>query len=589
MSYQVVRSENPTTRHDMPGADLLAPLRCPLRVSPQVVHDLSSNLCSVLQEAGCPLAPPLQERLRFETLLAELSATFVNLPADQVDPQIESALQRLVVFLGIDRGGLAELLADQEQIALTHAYHITGVPPLPRIILNEQFPWYAKAISQGEVLRLCALPDDLPAEATSEREYCLQVGLKSHVMIPLKVMGALVGAIGFGSFRRSREWPDDLIQRLRLVGEIFSNALARKRADSALQESDGRFRLMAETAPVMVWMSGPDKLCTYFNKHWLDFTGQPLERQIGNGWSEGVHPDDSERCLRTYCEAFDARQEFQMEYRLLRFDGEYRWVLDTGVPRFGAGDTFAGYIGSCIDITNQKQVEETLRTREQSLRQARERLRKLAAKLLHAQEEERRRIAREMHDDWTQRLALLGIDVAKVEKNIGAPQTALPLLRTMQEQLVRLSEDMHALSRQLHPSILDDLGLVEALRSECASFSHREGIAVAYHPEEVPTILPKDIALCVYRVAQEALRNVAKHAAVNEAWVSLVATESELLLRIQDKGVGFDPTAVRSEPGLGLSGMEERVRLIQATLSIASAPGQGTTVEVRIPLARSEP
>jgi signal transduction histidine kinase len=278
----------------------------------------------------------------------------------------------------------------------------------------------------------------------------------------MKVMGSVVGAIGFGSFRTRRDWPDDLVQRLRLVSEIVSNALARKRAD------------------------------------------------------------------------------------------------------------------------------EALRAREQSLRQTREGLRKLAAKLLHAQEEERRRIAREMHDDWTQRLALLSIDVAKVEKCLGTPERALPLLRAMQEQLVGLSEDVHALSRQLHPSILDDLGLVEALRSECASFSRREGIEVAYHPEEVPLSVPKDVALCVYRVAQEALRNLAKHAAAREAWVTLAATDSELLLRVQDKGVGFDPAAASSQPGLGLSSMEERARLIQAQLSVKSAPERGTTVEMRVPLARSD-
>src|SRR5262249_37710700 len=160
----------------------------------------------------------------------------------------------------------------------------------------------------------------------------------------------------------------------------------------------------------------------------------------------------------------------------------------------------------------------------------REGVRKLAARLLRAQEEERRRIAREMHDDWTQRLALLGIDIAKLEKHIGRPEKALPLLRTMQEQLVSLSEDVHALSRQLHPSILEDLGLVEALRSECASFSRREGIVVFYRPEEIPACLPKDVSLCVYRVAQEALRNLAKHAAVDEAWVTLAAAGPELLL-----------------------------------------------------------
>jgi signal transduction histidine kinase len=186
-------------------------------------------------------------------------------------------------------------------------------------------------------------------------------------------------------------------------------------------------------------------------------------------------------------------------------------------------------------------------------------------------------------------LALLGIDIATLENHLGAPEIALPLLRTMQEQLVGLAEDVHALSRQLHPAILDDLGLVEALRSECASFSRREGIAVVYRPEEVPRTLPKDVALCVYRVAQEALRNLAKHAAVSEGCVTLAATGSGLLLRVQDEGVGFDPAAVRSEPGLGLSSMEERARLIQAELSVTSAPGRGTTVEVRVPLARREP
>jgi signal transduction histidine kinase len=394
--------------------------------------------------------------LRFETLLVELSAAFVNLPASQVDCQIESALRQLVALLGVERGGLAELMIYRNQLVITHSHHTPGAPLLPRIIVKEQLPWYTKMILEGEVLRFSRLPEDAPPEAMAEREYCQRVGLKSHLMIPLKMMGLVVGAIGFGSFHRYRDWPDDLIQRLRLVGEIFTNALARKRAD-------------------------------------------------------------------------------------------------------------------------------------QSLWQARESLRRLAAKLLHAQEEERRRIAREMHDDWTQRLALLGIDIAKLEHHIGTPKKALPLLRTMQEQLVELSEDVHALSRQLHPSILDDLGLVEALRSECAGFSRRESIAVDYRAEEVPTNLPKAAALCVYRVAQEALRNLAKHAAVDEAWVTLEAIGPELLLRVEDKGVGFDPAGGHSQPGLGLSSMEERVRLIQAKLSVTSAPGSGTTVEVRVPLARSEP
>jgi two-component system, NarL family, sensor kinase len=458
MSQSAIVSENAN-----PAAESVAQtMRCPLPTGSLRLGELDSGFCTGLEEAGCPLATLIQERLSFEPLLAELSATFVNLPANQVDSQIESALERLVVFLDVERGGLAEVLVNPKQLVITHSYHEPGVPRLPRTILNEQLPWYAKTIQKGEVFRVSKLPDDLPAEAVLEREYCSKVGLKSHVMVPLKVMDAVVGAIGFGSFHSNRHWPDDLVQRLRLVGEIFTNALARKRADEALQ------------------------------------------------------------------------------------------------------------------------------ARELSLRQTREGLRKLAAKLLHAQEEERRRIAREMHDDWTQRLALLGIDIARLETYIGIKERALPLLHAMQEKLVSLSEDVHALSRQLHPSILDDLGLIEALRSECASFTRREGIAITYQPVEIPATLARDVALCVYRVTQEALRNVAKHAAVNEARVTLTVAGPEIVLRVQDRGVGFDSAHVPFQPGLGLSSMEERVRLVGARLSVTSTPGQGTTIEVAVPLIQTD-
>ena len=131
----------------------------------------------------------------------------------------------------------------------------------------------------------------------------------------------------------------------------------RKIAEEELRESEGRFRTVADAAPVMIWMSGPDKLCIFFNKGWLDFTGRTMEQELGNGWAEGVHADDLERCLEVYETSFNARQPFTMEYRLRRNDGEYRWVLDSGTPRFAEDCAFVGYIGSCIDITARKQAE----------------------------------------------------------------------------------------------------------------------------------------------------------------------------------------------------------------------------------------
>jgi PAS domain S-box-containing protein len=141
---------------------------------------------------------------------------------------------------------------------------------------------------------------------------------------------------------------------------VVRDITERKRAEAELRESEARFRLVADSAPVMIWMSGTDRLCTYFNKPWLDFTGRSIDRELGNGWAERVDPEDLQRCLDTYIQAFDRREAFRMEYRLRRHDGEFRWVLDIGAPRFNPDGSFAGYIGSCIDVTEQRRSDEQL-------------------------------------------------------------------------------------------------------------------------------------------------------------------------------------------------------------------------------------
>jgi PAS domain S-box-containing protein len=169
-------------------------------------------------------------------------------------------------------------------------------------------------------------------------------------------------------------WLYDLVNVVRdkndpqILRGFMIDITERKQAEAALRESEARFRHMTDTAPMMVWMSGTDKLCNYFNKNWLDFTGQTLKQEMGNGWAQRVHPDDFQRCLDTYVNAFDNRQEFQMEYRLRRHDGEYRWIFDIGVPRFTSERLFLGYIGSCLDIQDRKQAEEALQESEERFR-----------------------------------------------------------------------------------------------------------------------------------------------------------------------------------------------------------------------------
>ena len=187
-------------------------------------------------------------------------------------------------------------------------------------------------------------------------------------------MGGVVGLANHTVLisKDGREIPiDDSAAPIRQAGGplfgvvlVFRDFTERKLTEQTLREREERFHTMADNAPVMIWVSGTDKLFTWFNKQWLEFTGRTMEQELGNGWAEGVHPDDFDRCLKTYVESFDARQPFSMEYRLRRHDGDWRWVLDHGTPTYQAKDMFTGFIGSCLDVTDRKLVEMALRESE---------------------------------------------------------------------------------------------------------------------------------------------------------------------------------------------------------------------------------
>jgi PAS domain S-box-containing protein len=360
---------------------------------------------------------------------------------------------------------------------------------------------------------------------------------------------------------------------LYFVAEVV-DITERKRANQDLIESEERFRLVANSAPVLIWMSGTDKLCTFFNKCWLDFTGRTVEQEIGEGWAQGVHPADLERCLRIYSGAFDARVDFEMEYRLRRHDGKYRWIVDYGIPRVESDGTFCGYIGSCVDITDRKLNAESLE--------------ELSGRLIAAQEEERGRIARELHDDFSQRLALLGIGLSRLwKKRPESEEEERTVVRELWNRTQEISSDVHRLSHQLHSSKLEHVGLGPALMGLCEEISEKYGMQVEFADRGVASEIPKDVSLCLFRVTQEALNNVVKHSGAKQAQVELCRERNEIRLQIVDAGAGFDVALRDPDAGIGLIGMRERLRLVGGRLLVQSAPMRGTAILAEVPVSVS--
>jgi PAS domain S-box-containing protein len=336
-------------------------------------------------------------------------------------------------------------------------------------------------------------------------------------------------------------------------------------AEERIRESEQRFRLVADTAPVLIWMSGKNKLCTYFNKPWLEFTGRSIVQECGNGWAEGVHPEDLKECLQTYEQSFDRQEKFSMEYRLRRHDGQYRWILDIGVPRFNPDGSFAGYVGIAVDVTERKQAEEALS--------------KANRRLIEAQEQERAWIARELHDNIGQQLAMLAIELGQLRDNPAATQRHV---KELLNRVVEISEEIRALSHELHSSTLDYLGVVPGIRSWCREFGERQKMEIDFK-DDVSHPVPSEIGLCLFRILQEALHNAVKYSGVKRIEVELAERSNEVHLKIKDSGHGFDIEAAKRGSGLGLRSMQERAQLVGGTIAIESKPMQGTSIRVRVP------
>jgi PAS domain S-box-containing protein len=464
-----------------------------------------------------------------------------------------------------------------------------------------------------------------------------------------------------------------------------------KEAEAVLQESERHFRTLANAAPVMIWMSEVDKQVTYVNTPWLDFTGWPPNEVPGNRWIQLIHPDDVQRCGDAYVKAFDQREPFQVEHRLRRHDGEYRWTVSTGVPKYDPDGSFTGYVGTAVDVTERKIASDKLQEYERVIESAEEmiavvdrdyrylianrkflamrnmsqaqvvgrvasevlnkgvfetvikerldecfqgkvvryemkyayptlgerdvlvsyfpidgaaggvdrvacilqditerkrteeELASLTHRLIEAQEEERTRLARDLHDDLAQRMIGLAMQLHSVARVLPKDTSEHTRLRQACEQASALSQDIQAISHRLHSSNLEHLGLAVAAAGFCQELSGQHDLTIDFSYDGLPIDLPKDIALCLFRVLQEGVTNAFKHSRSREFQVCLWGRVSEIDLIVQDSGIGFDPEGTIGR-GLGLTSMRERLKLVDGQLSIDSRPGHGTTLRARVPL-----
>ena len=358
-------------------------------------------------------------------------------------------------------------------------------------------------------------------------------------------------------------------QALLIAGLLWQRTRKRK-AEAILRESEKRFRVMADATPSLIWMCDAQGKITYLNEQRHAFTGPDPNAGYGDTWIAFIHPDDVKGVLDALWQALKDQRPFSKEYRLRRSDGAYRWMFDVASPRVNGDGSFAGFIGSAIDVTDQKIAQQALE--------------QVSGQLIEAQEKERTRIARDLHDDICQRLALLSMELEQAKHVPAGSSSNADDLEAIRRHCSEIAGDVQSLSHELHSSKLDYLGVAAAVRGFCREFSKQHGVAVDFTEKNVPPHLPKDISLCLFRVAQEALHNAVKHSGADKFTVDLSAIPGEVRLQITDAGKGFNIEAAKKNRGLGLVSMQERVHLVHGRFSIESKPGKGTKILAFVPL-----
>jgi PAS domain S-box-containing protein len=352
---------------------------------------------------------------------------------------------------------------------------------------------------------------------------------------------------------------------------------SRKKAEKKLRQAELEYRTVADYTYDWEYWRSPDGNFNYISPSCERITGYRAEEFIDNPelLDQIIVPEDRNVWFNHGQETIEESPRGEIQFRIRRKDGEIRWIEHACQGVLDGRDEFLGFRASNRDITRRKQSE-------QSLIESQKEARLLTGKLLRVQESERALLARELHDDITQRLAILNIAVDELE--MKHPSLSRPFkqkLRKIGDNLGALSSDVHMISRQLHPSILYDLGLIKAVEIESNNFSRIYGIQPTLDLDTTIKDAPKETAICIYRILQEGLKNIGKHARATNIQIRLYKEKNSICLLLKDNGIGFELNSTGEIAGIGLASMAERARMINADFSVESGTGKGTAIKLK--------
>jgi PAS domain S-box-containing protein len=513
----------------------------------------------------------LERRFAIERVAAQCAERLAHCPAQAVDLEIQKALQAVLEAEKADRGiwvtvGADGELADERFLALRDKSEKDV-----QICERAEVPWIMGQVAEGRPVSISNL-DQLPEAAALDRANLEAKGIQSMVVVPSGMDTERRGALVLLGKTPGRVWPNPLVARLGMIGSLFGNAVGRRRAEQQLREKQEWLQLALEASMTALWELDVQTGRVRWSQRQSTLLGkEPVELEASYQKFLELIPEEDREDLHRRALALLTNKEgndaIVTEWRFHEPGGAIRWLLFRGqVFRDERGKPLR-LRGVNVDITD--------------LKQAKMELMQLTERLIRAQEDERQRLARDLHDDIGQRLSLLiiGLDRLKHELSMEMrrerEQVAVAL-----EEASTLATDIHGLSHQLHSSKLQHLGLKSAMRELCLQMSRQHAIEVELFTGSAPWVVTAEKSLCLYRVAQEALKNAAKHSGSSKIAVELEAQHGFLQLRVRDNGQGFDVN--HYEPGLGLASMRERMRMVGGTLEIHSSRGQGTEIVTRV-------